>query len=122
MAALPFAFWEETRVERKRVAGRFVREGLDGDGGIQTAEKKASAAGAPRPKYCRTFTRAKVAEALPDIVGKFVEEAKKGSIAHTKMLANLGGLDKGEIPERKQRRGKSAVGRLLESLVKQPEE
>jgi hypothetical protein len=62
-----------------------------------------------------------VAEALPDIVGKFVEEAKKGSIAHAKMLANLGGLDKGEIPERKKRRGKSVVGRLLESLAKQPE-
>ena len=49
-------------MERKRVAGRFVREGLDGD----RAEKQdvsKGVGGAPRPKNCRTFTRAKVAEA-----------------------------------------------------------
>ena len=108
-------------MERKRVAGRFVREGLDGVSGTQPTESKASAVGSPRPANCRTFTRARVAEALPDIVGKFVEEAKKGSIAHAKMLASLGGLDKGEIAEPKKRRGKSVVGRLLESLAKQPE-
>ena len=108
-------------MDRKRVAGRFVRQGLDGDGGAKAEEKKA-AVGAPRPKSCRTFTRARVAEALPEIVERFVEEAKKGSIAHAKMLANLGGLDKGEIPERKPRRRKSVVGRLLENLAKQPVE
>jgi trimeric autotransporter adhesin len=80
-------------VERERVAGRFVREGLDGDGGAQPAEGDAAAvdglsAKAPRPKFCRTFTRARVAEALPVIVNRFVEEAKKGSIAHVKMLGD----------------------------------
>ncbi len=109
-------------MERKRVAGRFVRQGLDGAGGTQSTESKVSAAASPRPGNCRTFTRARVAEALPDIVGKFVEEAKKGSIAHAKLLASLGGLDKGEITERKKRRGKSVVGRLLESLAKQQPE
>jgi hypothetical protein len=109
-------------VERKRVAGRFVREGLDGASGAEIAESKISAAGGPRPNSCRKFTRAKVAEALPAIVDRFVEEAKKGSIAHAKMLTNLGGLDKGgEMPERKKRRGKSVVGKLLESLSRQPE-
>ena len=107
-------------MERKRVAGRFVRESLDGDGGVRPAGNEG-AGRAPRPKQCRTFTRAKVAEALPEIVQTFVEEAKKGSIAHAKMLTNLGGLDKGEIPERKKRRGKSVVGQLLESLSRQPE-
>src|SRR5580693_902388 len=107
-------------MERKRVAGRFIREGLDGDGGARPIEKKGLD-GAPRPNSCRTFTRAKVAEALPEIVDRFVEEAKKGSIAHAKMLTNLGGLDKGEMPERKKRRGKSVVGQLLESLSRQPE-
>jgi hypothetical protein len=104
-------------MERKRVAGRFVREGLDGDGGAEPVEKKG---GAPRPKHCRTFTRAKVAEALPEIVDRFVEEAKKGSIAHTKMLTTLGGLDKGEAPAVKKRRGKSAVGKLLEKIMQEP--
>lgn len=108
-------------MERKRVAGRFVREGLDGDDGAGPAENRG-AGGAPRPKHCRTFTRARVAEALPEIVERFVEEAKKGSIAHAKMLTTLGGLDKGETPEVKKRRGKSTVGKLLEKMMKEPAE
>jgi hypothetical protein len=114
-------------VERKRVAGRFVRQGLDGDGGVQGAGERAAgadgvAAKSPRPKFCRTFTRARVAEALPEIVERFVEEAKNGSIAHAKMLANLGGLDKGEIPETRKRRGKSSVEKLLEKMTREPGE
>jgi hypothetical protein len=108
-------------MERKRVAGRFVREGLDGEGGNQPLEKK-DRGGAPRPKHCRTFTRAKVAEALPEIVDRFVEEAKKGSIAHAKMLTALGGLDKSDAPEVRKRRGKSAVGKLIEKIMQEPRE
>jgi hypothetical protein len=107
-------------MDQKRVGGRFVRGGLDGDGGVRPEGKKA-AVGAPRPDGCRTYTRTKVAEALPEIVTKFVEEAKKGSIAHAKMLANLGGLDKGEMPKVKRRRGKSVVAKLLEDLMRMPE-
>jgi hypothetical protein len=113
-------------MDRKRVAGRFVRQGLDGDGGAKDGgakvEGKKVAVGAPRPKQCRTFTRARVAEALPEIVKAFVEEAKKGSIAHTKMLAHLGGLDKGDAPQEKKRRGKSVVRKLLDDLAREPGE
>ena len=105
-------------MERERVAGRFVRQGLDGDGGAKQEERKGLG-GAPRPKHCRTFTRAKVAEALPEIVDRFVEEAKKGSIAHAKMLTTLGGLDKNDTPEVKKRRGKSAVGKLIEKMIQE---
>jgi hypothetical protein len=108
-------------MERKRVAGRFVRQNLDGDGAAGQGEIKG-VGGAPRPKHCRTFTRAKVAEALPEIVERFVEEAKKGSIAHAKMLTTLGGLDKTELPEVKKRRGKSAVGKLIEKMMQEPRE
>ena len=108
-------------MDRKRVAGRFVRQGLDGDGGAKVEGKRA-AVGAPRPKQCRTFTRARVAEALPEIVERFVEEAKKGSIAHAKMLTTLGGLDKSELPVEQKRRGKSAVGKLIEKMMKEPAE
>jgi hypothetical protein len=109
------------QMERKRVGGRFVRENLDGDGGVQPAENKG-AGKAPRPKHCRTFTQARVAEALPEIVKTFVEEAKKGSIAHAKMLTTLGGLDKNDVPaEAKRRRGKSTVGKLLEKMMKESE-
>jgi hypothetical protein len=109
-------------MERRRVAGRFVRQGLDGDGGAGSAgtkaEEKKAAVGAPRPKCCRTFTRDRVAEALPAIVERFVEEAKKGSIAHAKMLTNLGGLDKSDAPQEKKRRGKSVVRKLLDDLAR----
>ena len=105
-------------MERKRVAGRFVREGLDGDGGAK--EGKAKSGKAPKPKHCRTFTRERVAEALPEIVETFVEEAKKGSIAHAKMLTTLGGLDKmtRRPAEGKKRRGKSSVRLLMEKLAR----
>ena len=109
-------------MERKRVAGRFVRHGLDGMSGGKTAESKIWAAGGPRPNSCRTFTRAKVAEALPEIVDRFVEEAKKGSIAHAKLLTSLGGLDKGEMPAPKKRQGKSPVRLLIDKLNRKAEE
>jgi hypothetical protein len=63
-----------------------------------------------------------VAEALPEIVERFVEEAKKGSIPHAKLLTNLGGLDKGEIPAAKKRRGKSVVKALMETLAREPKD
>jgi hypothetical protein len=108
-------------MERKRVAGRFVRDGLDGDSGGAKPEKAAGMT-APRPKQCRTFTRARMAEALPEIVKTFVEEAKKGSIPHAKMLTNLGGLDRGETSVPKKRQGKSTVRLLMEKLNRKPEE
>lgn len=107
-------------MDRKRVAGRFVRESLDGDGGVPAEKKRGG--GSPRPKNCRTFTRAKVAEALPEIVQTFVEEAKKGSIAHAKLLTTLGGLDKSETPAEKKRRGKSSVRLLMEKIARGPVE
>src|SRR3981189_1135499 len=103
-------------MERKRVAGRFVRQGLDGDGAAGQEENKG-VGGAPRPKHCRTFTRARVGEALPEVVDRFVEEAKKGSIAHAKMLTTLSGLDKAEGPAERKRRGKSPGGKVIGRMV-----
>ena len=110
-------------MERKRVAGRFVREGLDGDGGARPELKKAAEGAPPRPRYCRTYARARVAEALPEIMKRFAEEAKKGSIAHVKVLMTIGGLDTGDVvPKGARRRGKSLVGLLLENLKDDSEE
>ncbi len=107
---------------KKRVAGRFVRdESADGEREPSEVKAKKAPMAAPRPKYCRTYTRKRVAEALPDIVEKFVEEAKKGSVAHAKALANLGGLDKGDVvPKVTKRRGKGVAGLLLEALKREP--
>lgn len=90
--------------ERKRVAGRFVRENQDGDAGV-----RPSAPRAPRPSKVQNYTRARVAEALPEIVGRFVQEAKKGSIPHTKLLTSLGGLDGEQTPQQTRRKDASAV-------------
>jgi hypothetical protein len=104
-------------MERKRVGGRFVRQNLDDDGGLRPGRRNA-----PGPTGCRTFTRAKVAESLPEIVDRFVEEAKKGSVAHAKLLTSLGGLDKSPLPATKKRRGKSMVALLMERLAETPKE
>ena len=71
--------------------------------------------GAPRPTYCRAFTRARFAEALPEVTATLLREAKKGSVAHLKLLVQISGIDKGEIkPAGKKRRGKG-----LEQLLKE---
>lgn len=107
---------------RKRVAGRFVADGSAVKEGEPLPVKvEVMAPAPPRPKYCRTYTRKRVAEALPEIVEKFVAEAKKGSVAHAKALANLGGLDKGDVvPKVVKRRGKGVAVLLLEALKKTP--
>jgi hypothetical protein len=99
-------------MERKRVAGRFVAEEAEGEGG---ATKRVRVA-APRPKFCKTFARKRLAEALPEIAEKFVEEAKKGSIQHAKVLMKLGGLEGRDMPKPAKRRGKSSAARWLEEL------
>jgi hypothetical protein len=77
---------------------------------------------APRPRYCRTYARNRVAEALPEIVETFVQQAKKGSVPHARALAGWGGLDKGEVPPRiVRRRGKSLGQQLLEEMGEPPE-
>jgi hypothetical protein len=97
-------------MDRMRVAGRFVRQ--EGEG----AEGETKRVKAPRPKFCRTFTRNRLAEALPEIAERFVEEAKKGSIQHAKVLMRLGGLEGKDMPKPAKRRGKSFAGRLLEEF------
>ena len=107
-------------MERERVAGKFVRTGLDGDGGERPRGKK-DANKAPKANNCGSFTRERVAEALPQILKIFVEEAKKGSIAHMKLLATLSGLDKGdkETPVRKRQRKSSAL-LMIEKMMREP--
>ena len=104
---------------RKRVAGRFASESVEENGAALNEKKGAGKP--PRGSQCRIFTRDRVAEALPKIVDTFIEEAKKGSIAHTKLLTALGGLDKGDLPAVRKRRRKSAVTVLMEKMMQEPE-
>jgi hypothetical protein len=89
--------------------------------GEKTAAKELPSA--PRPRYCRTFTRKRVAEALPEIVETFVQKAKLGSVPHARALAALGGLDKGDVvPAVVRRRGKSLGRQLMEEFGDPPPE
>ena len=118
---------------RKRVAvtGRFVKEGsvskgsTDEPSGDEAAGKVKGAGGkrvgAPRPRHCRTFTRARFAEALPEIAETLLKQAKKGSVAHLKLLVQLSGLDRGElVPKAQKRKGKSVTATLLEEWRREP--
>lgn len=104
-------------MERKRVLGRFVREGADE---VERPGEKEAALRAPRPRQCRTFTRKRIAEALPEIVKKFVEEAKKGSCPHLSELRQMLKLPKeaGESKPRARRRGPSLASILMKELEK----
>jgi len=110
-------------MRKRRPDGRFVAGPGVGAEKVSVEMVEGEAAGgkrlpaAPRGKGCRTYTRSRVAEALPDIVKTFVERAKAGSVPHARALASLGGLDKGDVVEKTdRRRGKSLGRRLSEEL------
>ncbi|RXH58491.1 hypothetical protein [Granulicella sibirica] len=101
-------------MEKKRVAGRFVKDAVEERSG---PEKKSAAVGAPRPRYCRSCTRKRMAEALPQIVEALVDKAKEGSVPHTQALAELSGLTRAEaVPPVRKRREKSLASALLEQF------
>lgn len=94
--------------------GRFAKEEVE-----ERSEpvKRPAAVGAPRPRYCRVYARKRMAEAMGEIVDALVEKAKGGSVAHTKALAELSGMNKGEVaPTVVKRRGKSLARALLEEF------
>ena len=107
---------------RKRVDGRFVPERAkaeDDEGGGEEASGAGNrcgseAVGAPRPRYCRVFARKRIAEEMPQLVDMLLEQSKQGSLGHLKMLVQLGGLDKGEVTPKVQRREKSLEAILME--------
>ena len=112
---------------RKRVAGKFVPETAvvaavdDADGAGKTAAGRRIAA--PRPKYCRTFARARFAEALPEIAETLLKQAKDGSVPHMKLLIELSGLNKGDVvPRATKKRGKSLQAILEEEWQKEKDE
>lgn len=78
---------------RKRVKGRFVSEDE-----ANVVRREQEAIGALRPKQCRKYAQRRIAEAFPEIVERFLLEAKQGSVPHAKALAALSGLDRVESP------------------------
>ncbi len=101
-------------MEKKRVAGRFVKDEVEGETG---PAKRPAAVGAPRPRYCRVFARKRMAEAMPEVVEALIGKAKEGSVPHTKLLAELSGFTRGEVtPKVVKRRSGMLAGMSLEDL------
>lgn len=100
---------------RRRVNGRFASEVGAGD-----EDEKGSTGKVPRvrlrPWQCREFARKRMAEALPEIVDRFVREAKLGSIPHAKALAGMCGMDKAEAPVKQSRRRPGLTEMLMQEL------
>lgn len=61
-----------------------------------------------------------MAEALPEIVDRFVREAKLGSIPHAKALAALGGFDRAEasIQDTRAKRRRPGLAEMLMQELK----
>lgn len=76
---------------RERGTGRYCRETVAGEG-MDEVKVRRSGRGS-EVKFCRTVARTRVTQAIPEIVERFVQEAKKGSIAHVKALTAMGGMD-----------------------------
>ena len=67
----------------------------------------------PRPKQCRPYVLKRLAEALPEIVDKFLEQAKGGSVPHTKELMRMSGLDKEDAAKKPVEREPKSFAKLL---------
>ena len=76
---------------RERKTGRFCREIVAGEG--MHAVKVTRGERGSEVTFCRTVARTRVTEAMPEIVDRFVEKAKEGSIAHAKALTVMGGME-----------------------------
>ncbi len=110
---------------RERKTGRYCREIVAGEG-MNEVRVRRSGRGAEE-KFCRTVARTRVAAAIPEIVERFVEEAKKGSIAHVKALTAIGGMDaalsrEDVTPKTEGQPRQSLAGYLMKELKRQHKE
>jgi hypothetical protein len=111
-------------MERARGAkGQFVKaertaEPVEDEGGwTDVAPGKA-----PRPANCRVYTRARFAEALPGLMQTLIREAKRGSVAHLKLLVVICGLDQGPVkPAGRKRKVKDLEQILMEDWKREDE-
>ena len=92
--------------------------GVKGEGGGEPARRLPRA---PRPDLCRRFARKELAQGLPGILQRFIDEAQKGSIPHAKALMSLAGLDKEEVvPAAQRKKPKGLSEMLLRELRRRP--
>ena len=107
---------------RKRVDGRFVKDGeTAGESEPSECAKPGRPMRAPRPRQCRAFVRKRIAERMPARAEMLMKQANEGCLGHLKILVGLAGLDKGEVTPAVKRREKSLETILLEQWAKDDE-
>ncbi len=102
----------------KYVKAERAAEPVEDEGGLTGGELGR----APRPGNCRVYTRARFAEALPALMQTLIREAKKGSVAHLKLLVVICGLDQGPVqPAGRKRKVKDLEQILMEDWKREDE-
>ena len=97
---------------KRRDAGQFVHEEVL-PLNLEAIGEKRVFGKPPRPKHCRIYTRRRMAEALPEIVERFLEEAKQGSIPHAKALSDMSGLNQADSADQEDGRRHPSLAKLL---------
>jgi phage-related minor tail protein len=103
----PFFFFMPTR---KKTVTRDLqdREHLDSEKKEETTQEKPT-----KRRYFKKTAQEQIEQSYKSIVNKLAEEAEKGSVRHTKMLFDLGGVqEKAESAKRKRKKAPS-LGKLL---------
>lgn len=103
------------------MAGRGVGATQGEDGRSGSGQRLGRLPRAPRPDLCRRFARKELAQGLPGILERFIDEAQKGSIPHAKALMSLAGLDREEtVPAAHRKKPKGLSEMLLRELRRRP--
>ncbi len=107
------------KTDADRAGERVDDEKADGEITDGAKETAAWAIRAPRPDACKKYVRTRVARALPELMRLLIAKAAEGSIAHMKLVIQIGGLDKIDaVPGPKPKRGKSLEQILNEAWEK----
>jgi hypothetical protein len=83
-------------------------EHIEADKDPSTDKKKST-----KPRHFRKTAQAAIGQNYELIVAKFAEEARNGSVQHTKLLFDLGGVKEEVSAASSKRRKAPSLGKLL---------
>jgi hypothetical protein len=118
--AVPAKKSENKKQTKSRVKADLAKSRNLPDGSARKDPKDAEEKDKAPKKGSRTLRSAarKVKQAIPDIVDKMVEEAKKGNVQHLKTVLQCTGVDKLLEQECQPRKQKSLAELLIRRLEK----